>query len=98
VRPLVRAGHFRYTQVAIFAICNLANRDKISEIADLKSSGIAVAYCKVSLLLLRYCSEKGGKWLIKEVWIGKDDQKTMMSKKGKTFETVPCLNQKLKVQ
>jgi hypothetical protein len=42
---------------SLFAIRYLANREKISEIEDLKSSGIAVAYCKVSLPLLRYSSE-----------------------------------------
>jgi hypothetical protein len=34
-----------------FAIRYLANSEKISEIVDLKCSGLAVAYCKVSLPL-----------------------------------------------
>jgi hypothetical protein len=46
-------------QVAIFRY--LANREKVSDISDLKNNGIAVAFCKVSLLLLCYCSEKGEK-------------------------------------
>jgi hypothetical protein len=33
------------------AIRYLANSEKISKIADLKCSGLAVAYCKVSLQL-----------------------------------------------
>jgi hypothetical protein len=43
-----RAGHLRYKY---FAIRYLANSEKIRKIADLKCSGLAVAYCKVSLLL-----------------------------------------------
>jgi hypothetical protein len=45
------------------AIRYLANREKVSEIADLKSSGIEVAYCKDSLLLLRYNAGEGKKTL-----------------------------------
>jgi hypothetical protein len=37
------------SDISLFAY---ANSENISEIADLKSSGIAVAYCKVSLPLL----------------------------------------------
>jgi formylmethanofuran dehydrogenase subunit A len=42
-------------QVAVY----IANSEKICEIADLKNSGKAVAYCKVSLPLLRYCRKRG---------------------------------------